>query len=320
VAAPRTAKVIAVSSGKGGVGKTNTSVNLAIAMTELGRKVTLLDADLGMANADVLCGLTPTRRLEHFLGVSDRSGSGRPQAGPTTPQSAIVDLAVDAPGGFRLIPGSVGISRMTELSAPERERLLAGLAELDASTDLIIVDTGAGLGREVLSFSRAADLAIVVATPEPTSIADAYALIKCILKRDDKARPLRPLSTGGESLPRVALVVNQASGAPEAQAVHARMASVCLRFLAYPLPLLGWIPQDARVPLAIRKRSPLLVADPGAPAAHAVRILAQSIARELRIDVQPAASGVRVQRAVPGPAPTRPGGLSGFLSRVLRGG
>jgi flagellar biosynthesis protein FlhG len=325
-ASQRSAKVISVSSGKGGVGKTNTSVNLAIAMTRLGRRVTLLDADLGMANADVLCGLTPTRRLEQFLGVTDRSGpvgpSSRPPAGGMpAPHGAIADLAVDAPGGFRLIPGSVGISRMTELSPPERERLLAALAELDASTDLIIVDTGAGLGREVLSFSRAADLAIVIATPEPTSVADAYALIKCILKRDDRARPLRPQPPGGESLPRVVLVVNQASGEPEARAVHARMASVCIRFLAYPLPLLGWIPQDARVPSAIRRRSPLLVADPAAPAAHAIGTLAQSIATELRLKIQPSQTQIPdVRDSRTGSEPRRAGGLSGLLSRVLRGG
>jgi flagellar biosynthesis protein FlhG len=326
-AAPQTARVVAVSSGKGGVGKTNTAVNLAIAITQLGPRVTLLDADLGMANADVICGLTPTRRLEQFLGVCDQPAAAGPAAPghrPLTssaPQRAITDLSVEAPGGFRLIPGSVGISRMTQLSGPERDRLMASLAELDASTDLVVVDTGAGLGREVLSFARAADLAIVIATPEPTSIADAYALIKCILKRDDKARPLRPQSSGGESLPRVALVVNQASGQPEAQAVHARMASVCMRFLAYQLPLLGWIPQDARVSVAIRKRSPLLVADPGAPAAEAIGILSRTIAAELRLSTsKPQAaegSGPLPGSSVRPPQPR--GGLSGLLSRVLRG-
>jgi flagellar biosynthesis protein FlhG len=212
---------------------------------------------------------------------------------------------------------------MTELSSSERDRLMAALAELDASTDLIVVDTGAGLGREVLSFSRAADLSIVVATPEPTSIADAYALIKCILKREEKARPLRPHSSGGESLPRVALVVNQTSGQPEAQSVHARMAAVCHRFLGYSLPLLGWIPQDARVPIAIRKRSPLLVADASAPAALAIRSLASSIARELRLPPRPM-PGTALETIRKGPAADTParsgGGLSGFLSRVLRGG
>jgi flagellar biosynthesis protein FlhG len=301
-AAPRAAKVIAVASGKGGVGKTNISVNLAIALTQLGRRVTVLDADLGMANADVLCGLTPTRRLEHYVGVAEAplGRSGSPAARP------IAELAMEAPGGFTLIPGSVGIARMTELSPLERDRLLASLAELDELSDLIIVDTGAGLGREVVSFSRAADLALVVVTPEPTSVADAYALIKCILKRD-KARDLRPRVPGGETLPRVGLIVNQATCQREASEVHARMAAVCHRFLGYALPLLGWIVQDARIPASVRRRRPLLVLEPQAAAAQHVRALARGIAQELRIAT--AEGGA-----------TRAGGLSGLLSRVLRGG
>src|SRR6185295_17186389 len=142
----RRARVVTIASGKGGVGKTSASVNLAIALAQLGRRTTLLDADLGMANADVLCGLSPTRRLEQFVGVTDQPVSGAIQTRPVS------ELAIDAPGGFKLIPGSVGISRMTELSPDERDRLLAALAELDQTSDLIIVDTGAGLGREVIGF------------------------------------------------------------------------------------------------------------------------------------------------------------------------
>jgi len=180
---------------------------------------------------------------------------------------------------------------------------------------LIIVDTGAGLGREVLSFSRAADLALVVVTPEPTSIADAYALIKCILRREERARDLRPKLPGGESLPRVGLVVNQASSEGEAVAVHARMSAVCLRFLAYTLPLHGWIVQDARIAASVRRRSPLLVADPGAPAAASIRTLAGALSTELRLP------SVGLPNRPGPPAPEkRQGGLSGLLSRVLRGG
>jgi flagellar biosynthesis protein FlhG len=236
------------------------------------------------------------------VGVADAplGRTGSPAARP------ISELAMEAPGGFTLIPGSVGIARMTELSPPERDRLLASLAELDDAADLIIVDTGAGLGREVVSFSRAADLALVVVTPEPTSVADAYALIKCILKRD-KARDLRPRLPGGETLPRVGLIVNQATSLREATEVHARMAAVCERFLGYALPLLGWIVQDARIAACVRRRRPLLVVEPQAPAVQHVRALARGIAQELRIEA-PAAGAART------------GGLSGLLSRVLRGG
>lgn len=310
----RTARVVTIASGKGGVGKTSTSVNLAIALTQLGKRITVLDADLGMANADVLCGLTPTRRLEQYVGVSDAPAPvGQPSrltAGgtPAPHKASLSELALDAPGGFRLIPGSVGIARMTELSSQERDRLISGLSELDQTSDLIIVDTGAGLGREVISFSRAADLSIIIATPEPTSIADAYALIKCILTTGaPKARSLRPSQPGGEIVPRIALVVNQVAGKREAEGVHARMAAVCHRFLAYPLPLLGWVVQDARVALSVRKRRPLLVESPGSPAAADLRALAERVAQELRIGAN-SVSGVRS------------GGLSGLLSRVLRGG
>ncbi|MEX2219875.1 MAG: P-loop NTPase [Phycisphaerales bacterium] len=306
--AKRSARVVSIASGKGGVGKTSAAVNLAICLVQMRQRVTLLDADLGMANADVLCGLTPTRRLEQFVGVADAPAASAPSAPPA--RRSITEIAMDAPGGFRLIPGSVGVSRMAELSGDERDRLMASLAELDQSTDVIVVDTGAGLGREVIGFSRAADLAIVIATPEPTSIADAYALIKCILHGDrGKARPLRPPSPDG-GLPRVVLVVNQASDQREAAAVHARMAAVCQRFLGYTLPLLGWIMHDARVPASVRSRRPLLLSAPGSPAAGAVRALAGAVARELRLE-----SGA--------PAPARgggSGGLSGLLSRVLRGG
>lgn len=253
----RQVKVLTISSGKGGVGKTNACVNLSVVMTQLGWRTTLLDADLGMANADVLCGLSPTRRLEQFVGVSDKARTGNSPA-PAT----LAEIAVEAPGGFRLIPGSVGIARMADLSGNEQARLLGALDQIEEGTDLLIVDTGAGLGREVLSFIHASDLSLIIATPEPTSIADAYALIKCALMSASPAHP-----------PRVALVVNQVCSKKEADEVHARIASVCSRFLRYRLPLMGWIAQDAQVGAAVRKRKPLILDDPRCPASRDFRRL-----------------------------------------------
>ena len=293
----RRAKVLTISSGKGGVGKTTASVSLSIAMTQLGWRTTLLDADLGMANADVLCGLTPTRRLEQFVGVSDRTRAvGAP--------SRLEDIAIDAPGGFRLIPGSVGVARMAELAAHERTRLMGALDELEEDTELLIVDTGAGLGREVLSFMHSADLALVIATPEPTSIADAYALIKCAL-----------LGGGGglgaaERPSRIGLVVNQVSSKKEADAVHARIASVCARFLRYRLPCLGWVAQDAQVGAAVRKRKPLILDEPRCQASRDLRRLACVLVENLELRHS------RDQRLG-----NRLSGLSGLWSRLtLRGG
>ncbi|MBY0309306.1 MAG: AAA family ATPase, partial [Phycisphaerales bacterium] len=165
----RRARVVAVSSGKGGVGKTNLAVNLAIALQRRGVRTTLLDLDLGLANADLLCGLNPPSRLD---------------------RAALRDITLEAltvlaPGGFRLVPGSVGLGRpgaraAVGLGAPSEAdtSALARLHELDACSDVVILDTGAGMGQLVRSCLAVAELVLLVATPEPTSIADAYALLK----------------------------------------------------------------------------------------------------------------------------------------------
>lgn len=269
----RRAAVVTVSSGKGGVGKTTLCVNLAIALAELGRRVTLIDADLGLANADVMCGLTPARRLD---GVLAAGGSLR-------------DIALDAPGGFRLVPGAAGVERMTELTPRDRCRLLAALADLERDADLVLVDTAAGLGRGVTSFMRSADAAIVVTTPEPTALADAYALIKCV------RQPRAPSSLGRADSPqesdqaRPVLVVNEASGEREAGAVHARLAAVAERFVGYTLPLLGWVPRDDHASAAVRRRRPVLLDSPSCEASRRVRAVALTLARSLR-PVPPVAS------------------------------
>jgi flagellar biosynthesis protein FlhG len=285
---PRRARVLTISSGKGGVGKTSACVNLSILMSQMGWRTTLLDADLGMANADVLCGLTPTRRLEQFIGVSDRAR--------TQETSTLTDIAIQAPGGFRLIPGSVGVARMADLSPHERTRLLGVLDQLEDDSDLLVVDTGAGLGREVLSFIHNSDLSLIIATPEPTSIADAYALIKCAILSAKSPRP-----------PRIALVVNQVCSKKEADDVHARMASVCERFLRYRLPLLGWVATDGQVGAAVRHRKPLVLDDPRSPASRDLRRLACVLVESMEL------------RKARNPA-DRATGLSGLWARLtLRG-
>lgn len=300
----RRAKVVTVSSGKGGVGKTNACVNLAIALAQAGKRTILLDADLGMANADVLCGLSPARRLEHYVGVTDLAPNGRPRtpmdAGALARRS-LTDLAIDAPGGFRLIPGAVGVARMASLGPRERSRLMAGLAELERDADVLLVDTGAGLGRDVITFIHAADLALVIATPEPTSIADAYALIKCALRGDIDADRASDLRMAPESLPRLALVVNQAADAREAAQVHARIAGVCERFLRQRLPLLGWVSQDPKVGAAVRQRRPVLLACAKCAASRDLRALAAALTQALE------------PHRAPDP-PVR--GISGWLARI----
>src|SRR5690606_32972410 len=155
-----------------------------------------------------------TRRLEHVLPAPRNAAAKR----------SLADIAVEAPGGFTLVPGSVGVSRIADMAAPERAALLAAMEELEQAADLILVDTGAGMSGSVVSFVRAADVGLIVATPEPTSITDAYALIKCVVSGAESAQ--RP----AKAAPHLRLIVNEAADAAEAKRVHTRVSGVCARF------------------------------------------------------------------------------------------
>src|SRR4051812_36272477 len=165
-AAKRRASVIAVTSGKGGVGKSNIAVNLAIKLSSAGKRVVLHDADLGLANADVLCNVDLTHNLSHVIAR----------------KRELSEVMVAAPGGFSLIGGASGLARMADLTDFDRQRLVDALAELEANADVILIDTGAGISPNVLAFTRAADHVLVVTTPEPTAITDAYAVVKVVTR------------------------------------------------------------------------------------------------------------------------------------------
>ncbi|MGA3068233.1 MAG: MinD/ParA family protein [Tepidisphaeraceae bacterium] len=262
------ATVIAVTSGKGGVGKSNIAVNLAIKLASAGKEVVLLDADLGLANADVLCNVDLPSNLSHVIAR----------------RKELAEVMVEAPGGFRLIGGASGLARMADLSDVDRQRLVNSLADLELRTDVILIDTGAGISPNVLSFTRCADQILVVTTPEPTAITDAYAVIKVISRES----PDRPLS----------LLVNQAQRPDEGRLVYERISKVAKQFLSVQVLDAGYVPTDAEVPAAVRRRTPFLLASPRCPASQAIGQLA-----------------MRLQRGI---GPAAPGGFFNRMSRWFR--
>jgi flagellar biosynthesis protein FlhG len=277
----RQASVIAVTSGKGGVGKSNVAVNLAITLSAAGKSVVLLDADLGLANADVLCNLDLPNNLAQVI----------------SRKKELRDVMVKAPGGFSLIGGASGLARLANLGDGDRQRLVRALAELEEQTDIILIDTGAGISPNVLSFTRAADHVLVVTTPEPTAVTDAYAVVKCVTKRDTG------VSAYYEPSRRVSLLVNQARSPAEGKAVYDKIAKVARQFLGVTLYDAGHVPADDNVPAAVRRRVPFVLASPRCPATAAIVRLAMRLEQ-----------GVALAAASPGG-----GGFFGRMSRWFRG-
>ncbi|MCS7033250.1 MAG: MinD/ParA family protein, partial [Phycisphaerae bacterium] len=244
----RSATVIAVTSGKGGVGKSNIAVNLAIRLAAAGKDVVLLDADLGLANADVLCNVDLPCNLAHVIaGTRD-----------------LHDVMVKAPGGFRLIGGASGLAKLADLSELDRQRLLDSLEQIEQQADFLVIDTGAGISPNVLSFTRAADHVLIVTTPEPTAITDAYAVVKVL--------------TRGGSGQRISMLINQVLSEHEGRCVFERISRVARQFLNVNVLDAGWVPDDEHVVLAVRRRVPFVLAYPRCPATQCVTRLAMRLA------------------------------------------
>ena len=264
----RRARIIAVSSGKGGVGKTTMSVNLAVQLSKLGRKVVLLDADLGTANADVICNVAPSNNLAHVV------------AGRKTIDQAIIN----APGGFELIPGASGLAQIANLSDFERARLMQQIKTLEDTRDIIIIDTGAGVSPNVLGFLAAADEILLVTTPEPTAITDAYALVKTLSRKVDMTGTSRSsTAVGGAasvgSSSGLRILVNMVRDEAEAKIIYDRISAVCKKFLGISPRFAGHIVADPRVQLSIRRRKPFTLESPNTVASNCMNQLAHRMDR-----------------------------------------
>ena len=236
----RTARVITVTSGKGGVGKTSFSVNLAIQLHRLGKRVVVLDADFGLANIEIMLGIRPKYNL------ADLMFRGK----------SIQDVMTYGPEGIGFLSGGSGINEMANLNREQVFWLIQKMEELDKQADVIIVDTGAGIGDSVLEFVAASEEVLLVATPEPTSITDAYALLKA-LNRNSSYMPEKTV---------VKMIANQVRGKKEAD-----------EFLDIDIDYLGAIPYDVNMQRAVMHQKPLSVADPDALASQSVEKIALSL-------------------------------------------
>lgn len=270
----RNVPVIAVSSGKGGVGKTTVVVNLGIALCRLGKRVCLIDGDLGTANVDVLINVSSRYNMAHVV----------------RGERHMLEVVVEGPEGLIVLPGGSGLQELTTLDDETFGMILSQFRELEEYADVILVDTGSGLSPSVTNFIIAATESVLVTTPEPHSITDCYALIKVISSKGQTG-PLR-------------LVVNRAQSDAEAADVSRKMTFASKRFLQTDLTVLGHISEDPVVPRSVRRQVPFMLSDPRSTASMQINAIAQKIVGQDEVPVRQAggAQGFlrRMRRLIPG--------------------
>ncbi len=235
-------RVIAIASGKGGVGKTNIATNIAIAYANLGKRVVLMDADLGLANVNVVLGIIPKYNLYHVI----------------RRQKTMREIIMDTNYGIRIVAGASGFAKIANLNEEERNGFVEEFSEL-GNADVVIIDTGAGVSSNVLSFIAAADEAIIVTTPEPTAITDAYGIIKIIATEIDN------LSLG------LKLIVNRVSSVTEGKRVAERIVNIAGQFLNLKVDYLGYVYDDPDVHQSVLRQRPFLVGNPKSKASICVQ-------------------------------------------------
>jgi flagellar biosynthesis protein FlhG len=243
-------RTMAITSGKGGVGKTNVVVNLALELARLGSRVLVIDADLGLANVDVLLGLNPRHTINDVI-HGDKTLS---------------EVIVSGPRGVSILPAASGVTELAQLSKDEKMMILQELDGFDVRADVVLIDTAAGIGDMVLYFNTAAQDRLVVVTGEPTSLTDAYALIKVLFTQHQERR--------------FKVLVNNVAGSREAKEVYRKLSMAADHFLGgLSLDYLGFIPSDPHVNKSVIQQKALVEAFPGSPAAQAFTVLANNILR-----------------------------------------
>ncbi|MBN2873844.1 MAG: MinD/ParA family protein [Spirochaetales bacterium] len=254
-ASAKKTRVITVASGKGGVGKTNLSVNLAIAYARIGKRVMVMDADLGLANVNIMLNMIPKYNLYHVI----------------RKQKTMKEIILDTEYGIQILAGASGFSKIANLNEEERQNFITELYAL-SNVDIIIIDTSAGVSNNVLSFVAAADDAIIITTPEPTAITDAYGIIKII------ATEVENLNIG------LKLVVNRVKNVTEGRKVAERIINISGQFLNLKVEYLGCIYEDPIVQASVLKQRPFIVQDPKSKAAISVQHLVSRIEKTDFVD------------------------------------
>lgn len=254
----RTAKVITVTSGKGGVGKSSLAVNLAVQLSRLGKRVVIFDADFGLANIEIMIGVRPKFTLADMIYRGKK----------------VEDIITQGPENIGFISGGSGIQELANLTREQVFSLIRKLDDLDRVADVIIVDTGAGISDTVLEFVAASEEVLLVATPEPTSITDAYALMKIL----DRKASYRPNKTA------VKIVANQVRKEWEAEDLFEKLGIVARKFLDIGVEFLGTVPYDKNMQLAVMRQTPISVSQPGTECAKAVKRIAYLLVDQMQED------------------------------------
>lgn len=244
-------RVITISSGKGGVGKSNFSVNLAIYLSSLNKRVLVIDADFGLANIEVLLGTRPEYTFYHIL----------------KGEKNISEIIVDTKYGIKFISGGNGLKELSNVNSTEVKYFIEQFEYLDKIADIIIVDTGAGISPSVTNFIMASDENIIVTTPEPTSFTDAYTLIK-VIKEQNKV------------INRINIVVNKADDKYEADRIFSKIAHVCNKFLGITIENIGYIPSDIALIKAIKQQKPAILSFPDSEFSKAIKNIGNRIVNE----------------------------------------